>query len=64
MVTVDPEMVARPEVTLYVMAPLDAELALTAKGATPYAFAEIVVNVSVGVAFRVNVAVAFTDVFA
>jgi hypothetical protein len=34
-VTVEPEIVAGPEVTLYVMAPLEAELALTVKGATP-----------------------------
>jgi len=34
-VTVLPAMVAGPLVTEYVTAPLDAEVALTAKGASP-----------------------------
>jgi hypothetical protein len=34
-VTVEPEMVAGPLTTAYVTAPLDAEVALTVKGALP-----------------------------
>jgi hypothetical protein len=47
MVTVAPEIVAGPLVTEYVIAPLDAELALTAKGASPYVCAGMAANVSV-----------------
>jgi hypothetical protein len=64
MVTVEPEIVAGPEVTLYVIAPLDAELALTVKGAAPYVLAEIAVNVSVGVSLRFTVPDADTVVLA
>ena len=34
-VTVEPEIVAGPETTVYVKAPVEFEVALTAKGAAP-----------------------------
>jgi hypothetical protein len=46
-VTVEPEIVAGPLVTEYVTAPLDAELAFTVNGATPYVCVTIGTNASV-----------------
>jgi hypothetical protein len=45
-VTVEPEIVAGPLVTQYVTAPLEADVALTPNGATPY------VCVAIGVKAR------------
>ena len=49
-VTVDPEMVAGPLTTVYVIAPPEAELALTVNGAFPKVCAAIVAKLSVGTA--------------
>ena len=57
-VTVLPLIVAGPLSTLYVTAPLDAELAETVNAASPYVFAEIAAKLSIGVA-GVTVSVAF-----
>jgi N-acetylmuramic acid 6-phosphate (MurNAc-6-P) etherase len=43
------ETLAGPEITEYVIAPLDADVALTVKGATPYVLVGIAEKLSVGV---------------
>jgi hypothetical protein len=46
-VTVEPEIVAGPLITEYVTDPLEAEVALTVNGATPYVCVAIGANASV-----------------
>jgi hypothetical protein len=46
-VTVEPEIVAGPLATEYVTAPLEADVALTVNGATPYVCVAIGVNARV-----------------
>jgi hypothetical protein len=49
-VTVEPETVAGPEVTAYVTAPVEADVALTVKGETPAVTFAMGVKLSIGVA--------------
>jgi hypothetical protein len=49
-VTVAPEIVAEPAVTAYVTAPVEADVALTVKGAAPAVIFAMGAKLSVGVA--------------